>query len=175
MDVYGQVQRHEGTAGLYRGFLPSCLGTPATHVHKHTSSCHTYLNIHYLGVILYRGLYFGLYDSLKPIVLRGKGKDSTMASFMLGWGITLGAGLATYPLDTISRRMMTSVSFALFYTHPVINFTFVDVQANVGSGLVNTLKEIVEHEGLIALWKGAAANVAYALIGASLLVAYDLS
>ncbi len=40
-------------------------------------------------------------------------------------------------------------------------------------GLLHTLTEIVEREGLTALWKGAAANVAYALIGAGLLVAYD--
>lgn len=61
------------------------------------------------GVILYRGLYFGLYDSLKPVVLRGDLKDSVVASFVLGWGITLGAGLAAYPFDTICRRMMTTV------------------------------------------------------------------
>jgi hypothetical protein len=40
-------------------------------------------------------------------------------------------------------------------------------------GLVHTLREIVAREGLAALWKGATANVAYALIGAGLLVAYD--
>ncbi len=43
MDVYSQVQRREGTAGLYRGFTSSCIGTPDTgtrtritaHAHAH--------------------------------------------------------------------------------------------------------------------------------------------
>ena len=69
------------------------------------------------GVILYRGLYFGLYDSLKPVVLRGDLKDSVVASFVLGWGITLGAGLAAYPFDTICRRMMTTVRTSV--AHPI--------------------------------------------------------
>jgi solute carrier family 25 (adenine nucleotide translocator) protein 4/5/6/31 len=25
---------------------------------------------------------------------------------MLGWGVTIGAGLASYPIDTIRRRMV---------------------------------------------------------------------
>ncbi len=44
---------------------------------------------------------FGVYDSLKPVVLVGALKGSFLASFMLGWGVTIGAGLASYPLDTI--------------------------------------------------------------------------
>lgn len=44
---------------------------------------------------------FGVYDSLKPVVLVGNLKGSFLASFMLGWGVTIGAGLASYPLDTI--------------------------------------------------------------------------
>ncbi|RRT36824.1 hypothetical protein GW17_00056760 [Ensete ventricosum] len=27
-------------------------------------------------------------------------------NFLLGWGITFGAGLASYPFDTVRRRMM---------------------------------------------------------------------
>jgi len=33
-------------------------------------------------------------------------KDSLLANFLLGWGVTVGAGLASYPIDTIRRRMM---------------------------------------------------------------------
>jgi solute carrier family 25 (adenine nucleotide translocator) protein 4/5/6/31 len=36
MDVYSQVQRREGTAGLYRGFTSSCIGTSYTHTHRRT-------------------------------------------------------------------------------------------------------------------------------------------
>jgi len=41
VDVYKKTLASDGVAGLYRGFVPSVL-----------------------GIIVYRGLYFGLYDSL---------------------------------------------------------------------------------------------------------------
>ncbi|KAG2742356.1 mitochondrial carrier, partial [Suillus brevipes Sb2] len=72
----------DGIAGLYRGFVPSVV-----------------------GIIVYCGLYFGVYDSLKPVVLVGALEGSFLASFALGWGVTIGAGLASYPLDIIRRRM----------------------------------------------------------------------
>lgn len=49
IDVYKKTLATDGIAGLYRGFNISCV-----------------------GIIVYRGLYFGLYDSLKPVVLTGK-------------------------------------------------------------------------------------------------------
>ncbi|MBA0862036.1 hypothetical protein Goshw_003670, partial [Gossypium schwendimanii] len=83
VDVYRKTIQSDGIAGLYRGFNISCV-----------------------GIIVYRGLYFGMYDSLKPVVLVGGLQDSFLASFLLGWGITIGAGLASYPIDTVRRRMM---------------------------------------------------------------------
>lgn len=94
VDVYKKTLASDGIAGLYRGFVPSVV-----------------------GIIVYRGLYFGVYDSLsacsvfvrntssepftEPVVLVGPLEGSFFASFMLGWGVTIGAGLASYPLDTI--------------------------------------------------------------------------
>ncbi len=48
LDVYRKTLATDGIAGLYRGFVISCA-----------------------GIIVYRGLYFGIYDSLKPVVLVG--------------------------------------------------------------------------------------------------------
>lgn len=48
IDVYKKTIKSDGIAGLYRGFNISCV-----------------------GIIVYRGLYFGMYDSLKPVVLIG--------------------------------------------------------------------------------------------------------
>lgn len=83
IDVYKKTLASDGIVGLYRGFGPSVL-----------------------GIIVYRGLYFGMYDSIKPILLVGPLEGSFVASFLLGWGVTTGAGIASYPLDTIRRRMM---------------------------------------------------------------------
>ncbi len=38
---------------------------------------------------------------VEPVVLVGALEGSFLASFGLGWGVTIGAGLASYPLDTI--------------------------------------------------------------------------
>jgi solute carrier family 25 (adenine nucleotide translocator) protein 4/5/6/31 len=83
VDVYKKTLASDGVAGLYRGFMPSVA-----------------------GIIVYRGLYFGLYDSIKPVILVGNLEGNFLASFMLGWAVTTGAGIASYPLDTIRRRMM---------------------------------------------------------------------
>lgn len=58
---------------------------------------------------------FGMYDSLKPVVLVGDLKGNFLASFLLGWGVTTGAGIASYPLDTIRRRMMMTSGEKVHY------------------------------------------------------------
>lgn len=42
-------------------------------------------------------------------------QDNFLASFLLGWGITIGAGLASYPIDTVRRRMMMTSGQAVKY------------------------------------------------------------
>jgi len=83
VDVYKKTLASDGILGLYRGFGPSVL-----------------------GIVVYRGLYFGMYDSIKPVLLVGPLEGSFLASFLLGWSVTTGAGIASYPLDTVRRRMM---------------------------------------------------------------------
>jgi hypothetical protein len=51
----------------------------------------------------------------EPVVLVGALEGSFLASFLLGWGVTTGAGLASYPLDTIRRRMMMTSGSAVHY------------------------------------------------------------
>lgn len=50
--------------------------------------------------------------SAEPVVLVGALEGSFLASFMLGWGVTIGAGLASYPLDTI-RCVLSLVTLFL--------------------------------------------------------------
>jgi solute carrier family 25 (adenine nucleotide translocator) protein 4/5/6/31 len=133
IDVYKKTLATDGIAGLYRGFNISCA-----------------------GIIVYRGLYFGLFDSIKPIVLTGNMKDNFFASFLLGWGITIIAGLASYPIDTIRRRMMMTSGEAVKYTSSLQAF-------NV----------IVKNEGWKSLFKGAGANILRGIAGAGVLSGYD--
>jgi len=132
VDVYRKTLATDGVAGLYRGFNISCV-----------------------GIIVYRGLYFGMYDSFKPL-LPGNLKDSFLASFFLGWGITIGAGLASYPIDTIRRRMMMTSGEAVKY-----------------KSSLHAFQEIMAKEGTSSLFKGAGANILRAIAGAGVLAGYD--
>ncbi|MEW5304801.1 MAG: hypothetical protein WDW38_007993 [Sanguina aurantia] len=133
VDVYRKTLASDGVAGLYRGFNISCV-----------------------GIIVYRGLYFGMYDSLKPVLLVGTLQNNFLASFMLGWSITIGAGLASYPIDTIRRRMMMTSGQAVKYSSSFACF-----------------QEIIAKEGMSSLFKGAGANVLRAVAGAGVLSGYD--
>lgn len=133
IDVYKKTIKSDGIAGLYRGFNISCV-----------------------GIIVYRGLYFGMYDSLKPVVLVGDMQDSFLASFLLGWGITIGAGLASYPIDTVRRRMMMTSGEAVKYKSSFDAFS-----------------QILKNEGAKSLFKGAGANILRAVAGAGVLAGYD--
>ncbi|KAK4372173.1 hypothetical protein RND71_007557 [Anisodus tanguticus] len=132
VDVYKKTLASDGIAGLYRGFNISCV-----------------------GIIVYRGLYFGLYDSLKPVLPQNL-QDSFFASFALGWLITNGAGLASYPIDTVRRRMMMTSGEAVKYKSSMDAFT-----------------QILKNEGAKSLFKGAGANILRAIAGAGVLSGYD--
>jgi len=133
IDVYKKTLKSDGIAGLYRGYAISCV-----------------------GIVVYRGLYFGMYDSLKPVVLQGAIKDSFLASFLLAWGITITAGLASYPIDTVRRRMMMTSGEAVKYRSSMHAFS-----------------EIMKKEGTASLFKGAGANILRAIAGAGVLSGYD--
>ncbi|GAA5965282.1 hypothetical protein JCM21900_005692 [Sporobolomyces salmonicolor] len=133
LDVYKKTLMSDGLVGLYRGFVPSVA-----------------------GIVVYRGLYFGLYDSLKPVVLKGSLQGSFLASFVLGWGVTTCAGLASYPLDTIRRRMMMTSGEKVHY-----------------SGILDAGRQIVKAEGVGSLFKGAGANILRGVAGAGVLSLYD--
>lgn len=60
VDVYRKTLASDGVTGLYRGFNISCV-----------------------GIIVYRGLYFGLYDSVKPVVLTGSLQVGAMSLLLL--------------------------------------------------------------------------------------------
>lgn len=82
--------------------------------------------------------------------------NNFFASFLLGWGVTIGAGLASYPIDTIRRRMMMTSGQAVKY-----------------KGSIDCGMQIVKSEGVSTLFKGAAANILRGVAGAGVLACYD--
>lgn len=131
VDVYKKTMASDGVAGLYRGFCISCV-----------------------GIVVYRGFYFGLYDTLKPLLL---GEDASLgASFALGYGVTVSAGILSYPIDTIRRRMMMTSGQAVKY-----------------NGSLDCTAQIMKNEGIKSFFKGAGANVLRGMAGAGVLAGFD--
>jgi len=132
VDVYRQTIATDGVAGLYRGFVVSCV-----------------------GIFIYRGFYFGLFDTLKPILIPGE-NPSLLLTFSLGYAVTVFSGLLAYPLDTVRRRMMMTSGEAVKY-----------------SGSLDCTRQILKNEGVNALMKGAGANILRGVAGAGVLSGFE--
>merc|ERR1719311_30251 len=132
IDVYKKTIASDGIAGLYRGFVISCV-----------------------GIFIYRGMYFGLYDSLKPILLGEK--PNPLLSFFLGWVVTTLAGLGGYPIDTVRRRMMMTSGGGVKY-----------------NGSIDCFSKVIKNEGVGSLFKGAGANIMRGMGGAAVLAFCDV-
>lgn len=131
VDVYRKTLAADGIAGLYRGFFVACA-----------------------GVFVYRGCYFGLYDTLKPMLLD---QDASLnRSFLLGYGVTIASSLLSYPLDTIERRMMMTSGEPVKY-----------------KGSLDCMLQILRIEGALAFYKGAGITIVRSIAGAGVLAGFD--
>jgi len=131
IDVYVKTLKSDGIQGLYRGFTISAV-----------------------GIFIYRGMYFGLFDTLSPIIV---GKDGNVGiSFLLGWAVTVTAGLMSYPIDTIRRRMMMTSGGGAKY-----------------KGSVDCAMQILKNEGFMSMMKGAGANILRGVAGAGVLAGFE--
>ena len=49
-------------------------------------------------------MYFGLFDTLKPLIVGNDG--SVAAAFLLGWAVTVTAGLMSYPIGQLLSTIL---------------------------------------------------------------------
>lgn len=131
VDVYRQTLKSDGIAGLYRGFVISCV-----------------------GIIVYRGFYFGLFDTIRPLLPEN---SPFIVTFSVGYAVTVSAGLMSYPIDTIRRRMMMTSGQAVKY-----------------SGSLDCAAQIIKNEGFMSMMKGAGANILRGMAGAGTLAGFDV-
>ncbi|RNE95422.1 solute carrier family 25 (mitochondrial adenine nucleotide translocator), member 4/5/6/31 [Trypanosoma conorhini] len=129
VDCYVKTWKSDGIVGLYRGFVVSCV-----------------------GIVVYRGFYFGLYDTLQPMLP----VDTFIVNFFLGWAVTIFAGLLSYPLDTVRRRMMMTSGAAVKY-----------------KSSMDCMMQVIKQEGAASLMRGAGANILRGIAGAGVLSGVD--
>jgi len=135
-DCLVKVAKSDGIKGLYQGF-----------------------GVSVQGIIIYRAAYFGMYDTAKGMLPNG-GKDAgILVSWAIAQSVTAMAGFASYPFDTVRRRMMMQSGRK-----------GADIMY---SGTMDCWKKIARDEGGKAFFKGAWSNVLRGMGGAFVLVLYD--
>lgn len=136
IDCLKKCAAKDGVAGLYRGF-----------------------GISVVGIIAYRASYFGMFDTGKVILF----EDMKKANFLAVWGfaqcVTVGAGILSYPLDTVRRRLMMTAGKT--------------GKDKLYDGTLDCFKKIYKDEGGRAFFKGCLSNVIRGTGGALVLVFYD--
>lgn len=134
-DCLVKVAKSDGVKGLYQGF-----------------------GVSVQGIIIYRASYFGVYDTAKGMLPDPK-NTSIFVSWAIAQSVTALAGLASYPFDTVRRRMMMQSGRKggdIMYT-----------------GTMDCWRKILRDEGAKAFFKGAWSNVIRGAGGAFVLVLYD--
>jgi len=105
------------------------------------------------GIIVYRGAYFGFYDTaigtLKP--------SNIVFKFLIAQCVVAASGIASYPFDTVRRRLMMQSG----------------AKEKLYNGTLDCFAKIAKNEGSKAFFKGAGANVLRGAGGALVLVGYD--
>jgi len=123
---------------------------------------YTGFGVSVVGIVGYRGLQLGTFDTITGINpwKKDKGVVGALSTFAAAQtAITVGAG-ATYPFDTVRRRLQMQSEKP--------------VEQHIYKGTVHCFKTIAAEEGMAAgLYKGFLANVVRSVGGALVLVFYD--
>lgn len=112
------------------------------------------------GIIPYRGVQFGLNDTLKG--LNPYDKDVSMIGVASKWACAqfsvIMSGFVTYPFDTVRRRLQMESEKK--------------VEERIYKGAAHCCGKIIKEEGSSALFKGAGANILRGTGAALVLVLY---
>ena len=112
------------------------------------------------GIIPFRAIYFIVNDTLRAILpwIRDEGLKGFVSKFTCAQAAALCAAYASYPFDTVRRRLQ------------------VDAQRPLGErrykGNLDCLKKVYRVEGVRALFRGAGYNAVRTVTSALALVAY---
>lgn len=138
-DCISQTVRKGGIRGLYNG-----------------------VGVSIVGIIPYRGTYFGLFDtlsSLNPYQFSNDTFTRAASKFVCAQVSAIGAAYVSYPFDTIRRRLQMQSE------QPK--------EHRIYLGTIDCFTKIVKEEGSSSLFKGAGANALRTVGAALVLVLYS--
>ncbi|KAI3979403.1 hypothetical protein MKX01_001595 [Papaver californicum] len=129
------IRKKDGIKGVYRG-LPASLH----------------------GMVVHRGLYFGGFDTVKEMLSEKSEPELQLwKRWVAAQAVTTSAGLLSYPLDTVRRRMMMQSGSE----KPMYQST------------LDCWKKIYRTEGVRSYYRGAVSNMFRSTGAAAILVLYD--
>merc|ERR1711981_1553120 len=120
------------------------------------------LGVSIVGIIPYRGVYFGLFDTLSaynPYEKNDNGLLRASSKFVCAQTSAIAAGYASYPFDTVRRRLQMQSE------KPQSEWVY--------KGTSDCFGKILKNEGSSALFKGAGANALRTVGAALVLVLYS--
>jgi len=139
IDCLAKTVKSSGVGGLYNG-----------------------IGVSIVGIIPYRGVYFGLFDTLSgynPYQKEENGLIRASSKFACAQTSAIAAGYASYPFDTVRRRLQMQSE------KPREQWVY--------AGTADCFKKIMKDEGTSALFKGAGANALRTVGAALVLVLYS--
>merc|ERR1712232_916642 len=126
------------------------------------ASLYNGIGVSVVGIIPYRGVYFGLFDTLSgynPYQKSENGIFRAASKFACAQFSAISAGYASYPFDTVRRRLQMQSE------KPQEEWVY--------KGTADCFAKIVKDEGAGALFKGAGANALRTVGAALVLVLYS--
>lgn len=120
------------------------------------------IGVSVVGIIPYRGVYFGLFDTLSGYNPYQKDESNILratSKFVCAQSSAIAAGYASYPFDTVRRRLQMQSE------KPEAEWVY--------KGTADCFAKILKEEGTAALFKGAGANALRTVGAALVLVLYS--
>jgi len=120
------------------------------------------IGVSIVGIIPYRGVYFGLFDTLSGYNPYQKSENNLLraaSKFGCAQFSAIAAGYASYPFDTVRRRLQMQSE------KPESEWVY--------KGTADCFGKIIKEEGTTALFKGAGANALRTVGAAMVLVLYS--
>ena len=118
------------------------------------------------GIFIYRGLYFGLYDTFRDF--EWAKNNGFWGMFALGMGVTATAQLAVYPISLVATNMaVASPASALRLASDGA------LRPHRGSRLLDVASHILNRHGVVGFFRGALPSAANTVVGAFFLVVFD--